>query len=163
MSKKLHQKCTIPCFYALLRVFFKSHISHTSHPIISLCLTARNVACNFSAIFVKKMHEKRNHFRSSLLKMSLHQHSPFLISDSKIWFHRPKILVSSICSNHLFRPTFFRTMHDKSPSACVCGDDVAYLGGDVDSVCSAILGFANLPRYSQSAGNLLQALIHLLI
>ena len=54
-------------------------------------------------------------------------------------------------------------MHDKSPSSCVCGDDVAYLGGDVVSVSSAILGFTNLPRYSQSAGNLLQALIHLLI
>ena len=42
-------------------------------------------------------------------------------------------------------------MHDKSPSSCVCGDDVAYLGGDVVSVSSAILGFTNLPRYSQSA------------
>ena len=76
--------------------FFKSHISHISYHIFSFCQQAQNAWCNFSAIFVKKMHEKRNHFRSSLLKMSLHQHSPFLISDSKIWFHRPKILVSSI-------------------------------------------------------------------
>ena len=76
--------------------FFKSHISHISYPIFSFCQQAQNAWCNFSAIFVKKMHEKRNHFRSSLLKMSLHQHSPFLISDSKIWSHCPKILVSSI-------------------------------------------------------------------
>ena len=47
MPQKLPQKCT------------KSHISHISYPIFLLCLTARNVACNFSAISVKKMHEKR--------------------------------------------------------------------------------------------------------
>ena len=40
-------------FYALLRAFFKLHISHTSYPIFSFCQSARNVACNFSAISVK--------------------------------------------------------------------------------------------------------------
>ena len=144
----MHQKCTEPCFYALLRAFFKSHISHISYPISSFCQQAQNAWCNFSAIFVKKMHEKRNHFRSSLLKMSLHQHSPFLISDSKIWFHCLEILVSSVCSNHFFRPALFRTMNDKSPSSCVCSNDVAYLGRDVVSFSSAILCFAHLPRQS---------------
>ena len=96
VPKKMHQKCTEPRFYALLRAFFKSHISHISYHIFSFCQQAQNTWYNFSAIFVKKMHEKRNHFRSSLLKMSLHQHSPFLIPDSKIWSHCPKILVSSI-------------------------------------------------------------------
>ena len=91
-APKMHR----PHFYTPLRAFFKSHISHISYPISSFCQQAQNAWCNFSAIFVKKMHEKRNHFRSSLLKMSLHQHSPFLIPDSKIWSHCPKILVSSI-------------------------------------------------------------------
>ena len=87
-APKMHR----PHFYALLRAFFKSHISHTTHPILLACLTAQNGACNFSAVFVKKMHEKRESLCSSLLKMSLHQHSPFLISDSKIWFHCPYVV-----------------------------------------------------------------------
>lgn len=32
-----------PRFYALLRAFFKLHISHTFYPIFSFNLTARNV------------------------------------------------------------------------------------------------------------------------
>ena len=35
-APKMHQ----PRFYALLRAFFKSHISHTIHPILLTCLTA---------------------------------------------------------------------------------------------------------------------------
>ena len=46
-------------FYALLRVFFKSHISHTAFPIFSLYLTAQNGACNFSPILVKKNARKK--------------------------------------------------------------------------------------------------------
>ena len=148
MPKKLHQKCTKPRFYALLRVFFKSHISHISHSITLLCLTARNVACNFSAISVKKMHEKGNHFRSSLLKVVFHKHTPFLTSDSKIWSQCLEILVSSICSNLFFCPTLFRTMHNKSPSRCMCRNDVAYLRRDVGSFIPAILCYIYLPRYS---------------
>ena len=34
--KNLHQKCTKPRCYALLRVFYKSQISHTIYPIFSL-------------------------------------------------------------------------------------------------------------------------------
>ena len=34
VAPKMHQ----PRFYALLRVFFKLHISHTSYPTFSLCL-----------------------------------------------------------------------------------------------------------------------------
>ena len=30
MPQKLHQKCTNPRFYALLRVFFKSHLQETA-------------------------------------------------------------------------------------------------------------------------------------
>lgn len=42
-----------PRFYALLRAFFKSHISHTIYPIFSFCQQAQNVWCNFSAISAK--------------------------------------------------------------------------------------------------------------
>ena len=45
-------------FYTLLRAFFKLQISHTSYPTFSFHQTAQNVWCNFSAISVKKMHEK---------------------------------------------------------------------------------------------------------
>ena len=48
-APKMHR----PRFYALLRAFFKLHISHTSYPIFSFRLTARNAWCNFSAISVK--------------------------------------------------------------------------------------------------------------
>ena len=54
-APKMHQ----PRFYALLRAFFKLHISHTSYPTFSFHQTAQNAWCNFSAISVKKMHEKR--------------------------------------------------------------------------------------------------------
>ena len=163
MPKKMHQKCTDP-----VSTHFYGRFSNPTYPTSPIPFSrsaskhkmGRVIFLPFSS---KKCTKKGNRLCSSLLKMSLHQHSPFLISDSKIWFHRPKILVPSISSNHLFRPTLFRTMNDKSSSACVCGDDVAYLGGDVVSVSSAILCFAYLPRYSQSARNLLQALIHLLI
>ena len=55
IAPKMHQTL----FLRTSTGVFKSHISHTSHSITLLCLTARNVACNFSAISVKKMHEKR--------------------------------------------------------------------------------------------------------
>ena len=33
VPKKMHQKCTKPRCYALLRVFYKSQISHTVYPV----------------------------------------------------------------------------------------------------------------------------------
>ena len=136
----MHQKCTTSHFHTLLRVFFslinyylsilyiynkvwlfsKSHIFHTLYLIFSLCLTAQNAQCIFSAIFCKKMHEKGNHLCSSLLKIVFHHHLPFLITNRKIWSHCLEVLVSSVCSNQFFIPTFFRTMHDKSSSGCMC-------------------------------------------
>ena len=59
VPKKMHQKCTKPRCYALLRVFLEFQISHTIYLIFSLWLAARNVMCIFSAISRKKMHEKR--------------------------------------------------------------------------------------------------------
>ena len=58
-AQKVAPKMHRPRFYALLRAFFKLHISHTSYPIFSFCMTARNAWCNFSPLPVKKMHEKR--------------------------------------------------------------------------------------------------------
>ena len=58
-TQKVAPKMHRPRFYALLRAFFKLHISHTSYPIFSFNLTARNAWCNFSPLSVKKMHEKR--------------------------------------------------------------------------------------------------------
>ena len=104
----------------------------------------------------KRCTKKGNHPCSSLLKMTFHKHSPLLIADSKIGSHRLKVLVSRVCSNHLFCPSFFCTMHDKSSSSCVCRKDVAYPCCDVASVSSAILCFAHLPCYPQLARNLLQ-------
>ena len=46
-----------PHFYALLRAFFKLHISHTSYPIFSFCLTARNVRENYIHSFIDQ-HER---------------------------------------------------------------------------------------------------------
>ena len=145
-----------PRSYALLRAFFKSYISHTIYPTFSLHLTARNVACNFPPFPLEKMHKKGNHSCSSLLKMTFHKHSPLLIADSKIGSHRLKVLVSRVCSNHFFCPSFFCTMHDKSSSSCVCRKYVAYPCCDVASGSSAILCFAHLPCYPQLARNLLQ-------
>ena len=42
-----------PHFYALLRAFFKLHISHTSYSIFSFHPTTQNMWCIFSAIFAK--------------------------------------------------------------------------------------------------------------
>ena len=139
MPEKMHQKCTEPHPYILLRAFFKSHIYHSSYPIFPLFPTVRNAMCIFSAISVKKCTNKGNHLCSSLLKMSFHKHSPFLIPDSKIWSHRLEILVSCVCSNHFFCPTLFRTMHDKSPSSSVCSNNVAYFSCNIASVSSTIL------------------------
>ena len=103
--------------------------------------------CAFFLLFpVKKCTKKGNHLCSSLLnlKMTFHQHSPFLISNCEIWSHCFKILVPSVWPNHFFCPTFFRTMNDKSPSSCVSRNDVANLGCDVASVISTILCFAYL-------------------
>ena len=75
---------------------------------------------HFSAILYKKMHEKGNHLCSSLLKIGFHHHLPFLIPNRKIWSHCLEVLVSSVCSNQFFIPTFFRTMHNKSSAGCVC-------------------------------------------
>ena len=103
----------------------------------------RKMRCAFFLLFLlKKMHEKGNHLCSSLLKMFFHKHSPFLISDCKIWSHCLEIFVSSVCSNHFFCPTLFRTMHNKSSSSSVCSNNVAYLGCDVVSVIPTILCFA---------------------
>ena len=41
-----------PCFYALLRAFFILHISHTSYPIFSFRLTARNVREDYIHSFI---------------------------------------------------------------------------------------------------------------
>ncbi len=41
-----------PRFYALLRAFFKLHISHTSYSIFSFCLTARNVREDYIHSFI---------------------------------------------------------------------------------------------------------------
>ena len=118
--------------------------------------------CNF---FMAKMHQKKGttFVVPFNLKMFFHIHLPFLISDCKIWSHCPKILVSSVCSNQFFRPTFFCTMHYKSSTGCVCSNNITYPCCGVASDRSWILCFANLPRYPQPACNFLQALIHLLI
>ena len=58
-AQKVAPKMHRPRFYTPLRAFFKLHISHTSYPIFSFRLTARNAWCNFSPLPVKKMHEKR--------------------------------------------------------------------------------------------------------
>ena len=122
--------------------------------------------CAFFLLFtVKKCTKKGNHLCSSLLnlKMTFHQHSPFLISNCEIWSHCFKILVPSVWPNHFFCPTFFRTMNDKSSSSCVSSNDVANLGCDIASVISTILCFAYLPRYLQTLSNLFQAFIHFLV
>lgn len=46
-----------PCFYALLRAFFKLHISHISYPIFSFHLTARNVREDYIHSFIDE-HER---------------------------------------------------------------------------------------------------------
>ena len=41
-----------PHFYALLRAFFKLHISHTSYPIFSLCLQYNTTYLHMTAAIV---------------------------------------------------------------------------------------------------------------
>ncbi len=149
VSKKLHQKCTDP-----VSTRFYGHFSNCTYPIHPIPLshsTRQHKMCGviFLPFQSKRCTKKGNHPCSSLLKMAFHKHSPLLISDSKIGSHRLRVLVSSVCSNHLFRPSFFCTMNYKSSSSCVCRKDVAYPNCDIASITSAILCLIYLPRYSQ--------------
>ena len=51
-AQKVAPKMHRPRFYALLRAFFKLHISHTSYPIFSFRLTARNVREDYIHSFI---------------------------------------------------------------------------------------------------------------
>ena len=98
MPKKMHQKCTNPVY---------KHFGGRFSPKLStpsfLSAWQRKMRCAFFLLFLlKKMHEKGNHLCSSLLKLFFHKHSPFLISDCKIWAHCLEFFVSSVCSNHFF-------------------------------------------------------------
>ena len=131
----MHRKCTenIPDFLLVryLQVSFSSVYSCFLSHFLTLRLTARNVVVQFFCHFGKKnARKKRNYLCSSLLKMFFHKRLPLLIPNCKIWSHCIKIFVSSISSNHFFGPTVFSAMHHKSPSCCMCRNDVAYLKCD---------------------------------